>query len=138
MSYQCDICSNEVQDKSQGTFFNQNQVLTSPSFWKFLITEGPPFGRLDEEEKLGLFLSMNVQDDPDGYIVCNKCRDKLSSDIQMAEDNNMERFCKSIPSGQVDKPAIAQVAGIVWEEVNGSFPSNIKIISDKKWWQFWK
>jgi len=127
MSYQCDICSSELMEKSHRTHFDRNQVLTSPSFWNFLITEGPPFGRLDSEEMLAINLSMKFQqEDLSGYLVCKKCCDKISSDIEMARDGGMQHWVKSIPSGQVDKETIAHVAGNVWEMVHGSWPSSIK------------
>ena len=84
----------------------------------------------------------------------------LSADAQIARDHGIQHYVKSIPSGQVDKPTIAHVAGSAWEMVHGSWPSSIKIStsesdgsasikistlesdgsvkSGKKWWQFWK
>ena len=149
MSYQCDICSSELLEKSHGKYFDRNQVLTSPSFWKFLMTEGVPLGRLDSERMLAMNLSMRFQmNDTSGYLVCKKCAEKIFADIELRRKHGMsEHWVKSIPSGQIDRETIVYVAGTVWETVHGSWPSCIKIStsesdksadSNKKWWQFWK
>ena len=136
MSFQCDICLNELNDKSHGTYFDQNQVLTSASFWTFLITEGTSAGRLNTEEHLGTFIFMFAHDDPKGYTVCKRCRDSLNKDIQSAKKRNIDFQSRSIPSGRVDKPAISAVAGNIWQIVHGSWPSCINRTPKKKWWQF--
>ena len=147
MSRQCDICSNMLKDKSHGIHYDQNRVLTSPSFWLFLFTKGTMWGILDNEQKLGSFFKSAVHSDPDGYIVCKECSDKLSLDAQLVKEHNLIGWCNSIPSGRVDESTIATVAGTGWKEIYGQWPSIFKFTSDnksnlstsdKKWWQFWK
>ncbi len=77
MSYNCDICSRELPDKSNGTFFDQNRVLTSPSYWEhFYQKEIVPM----EEEMLRMLLVTFCRESR-GFTVCNRCRDMLHNDM---------------------------------------------------------
>ena len=148
MSRQCDICSNKLKNRSYGTHYDTNRVLTSPSYWLFLFTEGTMLGKLDNEQKFGSFFKAAVHSGPYGYLVCKECSDKLSLDAQLVQEHNLSGWCKSIPSGRVDESTIAIVAGTGWKEIYGQWPSFFKFTSDnesnsdftsnKKWWQFWK
>lgn len=113
MSYQCDICTSQMPDKSHGTYFDQNRVLTSPSFWEHLYIKGTSWGKLDDEQMLGFFLTTFCKDDPNGYTVCGACRDMLSTDYEKSKRYGIEKCVTSIPSGRVDKPSVGLVAGLV-------------------------
>lgn len=126
MTYQCDTCSNIFLDKSHGSFFDQNRILTSPSYWEHLIIGGTVIGKLQDEGQLEMWITMYCKNDPNGYTVCNACRDKFLNDDSKAKLYGLESYVRSIPSGQVNKQSILIVAGTIWQKYNGSWPSFIK------------
>jgi len=144
VGYMCDICGQEMRSKSAGHFYDQNRVLTSPSYWRHVFTKGTPL----EEDALGLML-MTFSKDPSGFTVCNSCDAMLSSDMELAGEYDLAGFIESISSGQVNTHSAGKVAGTVWEKIHGHWPSTIQLggggpsgklvpKEEKKWWQFWK
>jgi len=123
MTYNCDICSREMEDKSNGHFFDQNRVLTSPSFWQHLYT-----AKINplSEEGIGGFLGMFCQD-ASGYTVCDQCQDMLKNDFNLGREYEIEEFVSSISSGEVDTYAAGTVAGTVWKKLNGRWPSTVEL-----------
>jgi len=123
MSYQCDICSKTMENKSVGSFFDQNRVLTSPSYWTHLYTKAKI--RITED-RLGSFLAMFSQDSS-GYTVCDQCDEMLEKDYDLGNKYDIRKSISSIPSGEVDTYAAGTVAGTVWQKLNGSWPSTLEL-----------
>ena len=119
--YMCDICTKSFPAKADGTFFDQNRVLTSPSYWEHC------FGKPDfVEGMLGMYLGMFCQD-TSGYTVCDACARMLDDDGAKAERYGISEYVRSSPSGRVDSHAVGMVAGTVWKNLHGSWPSTIQI-----------
>jgi hypothetical protein len=73
MTYKCDICPASMPSKSDGTFFDQNRVLTSPGYWEYLYTEAPlPL----DEKGIGLTAAFLCKD-TSGFTVCERCKNML-------------------------------------------------------------
>ena len=118
--YMCDICS-DTFPKPEGTFYDQNRVLTSPGYWEIVFAK-PAF----VEGILGMQLAMFCQD-TSGFTVCDKCADVLEGDDARAAEYGLAEHVTSIPSGRVDSHAAGMVAGTVWKQLNGSWPETIQI-----------
>ncbi len=123
MAYNCDICSKEMSAKSNGTFFDQNRVLTSPGYWEHVCQKGIlPI----EEEMLGMFLA-NFCRDTSGFTVCGRCKNMLGHDLQKAKKYELEKYVSSVSSEPINSHAAAMVAGTVWKNSKGHWPSTIRI-----------
>jgi hypothetical protein len=123
MSYQCDICPDVFQTREDGTFYDQNRVLTSPGYWDYqFTTKSTSF----EENMLNQFLDM-LSKDSSGFNVCNNCKSMLEKDIEIAVELGIEKYIKSIHDGKVDINSAGIVLGSVWKKKHGTWPSSIKI-----------
>jgi len=112
-----------MESKSAGKFFDQNRVLTSPGYWKYLYTKAQT---QVTEDNLGSFLAM-FSKDTSGYTVCDPCEEMLAKDDELGKEYDIEKYIVSIPSGQVDTHAAGTVAGTVWQKLNGSWPSTLEL-----------
>jgi len=79
-----------------------------------------------QDHTIGGFLDMFCQDSS-GYTVCDECKKMLENDMAFGSKYNIEKYISSIPSGQVDTYAAGKVAGTVWQDLNGSWPSTVQL-----------
>jgi len=119
MSYKCDICSTVMPSKEAGTYFDQNRVSTSPGYWEYLIHSVS--GSMDME-RIGMYVQMCTFM-KGGFVVCNKCREMINNDSVNFRDFGLEKYIRSIPSGDVDVSAIKVVSETIFKKSKGILPS---------------
>tara|TARA_R110002072_G_scaffold42064_22_gene119160 strand:+ start:55423 stop:56073 length:651 start_codon:yes stop_codon:yes gene_type:complete len=123
MTYRCDICSRDIEEKLDGHFYDQNRVLTSPGYWLHLYTKS---NTKLEEAGIGGYLAMFCRDNS-GFTVCDHCYTMLNSDTALSEDYGISTYVTSQPSGQVDSYAAGKVAGTVWQQLHGDWPKTVEL-----------
>lgn len=114
MSYQCDLCSNQMSSRSDGQILSDLEMGTYPHYWE-VITEAAS----GNANMLGMQIQLRMND-TSGFSVCPKCAATLSQRATQLSDIGL----RSLDSSGLDKyDKVMVVAGVVWQKKTGTWPS---------------